>query len=262
MKKHKKIILILTICLIVLGGCGIFLVKNINDFKNEVITHIRNREIKNATKLLKNTNEYVINFVKNDIINEYNYAIEDDYINMDSYNMPAFLEIKYPDYFKNANEFSLLGKELGLNNTNKAYMVVTKLMSWKSDFKSNVDVLIYQNVYSNDKLTDYITRLITIIPSGNFSLSKALMNEYYNEFISIREKLRGEYFVYFINSNFLDYYADFYNNIIDYHNAAVYNDISAFESAKSKIHDNITNIMDSLEDAINCQENWINIVSK
>ena len=64
MKKYKKIILIiLAVILIGLGGVGIYIAKNANDLKNDIIYNIESRNLSKAYQQVKESNEYILTFI-------------------------------------------------------------------------------------------------------------------------------------------------------------------------------------------------------
>lgn len=126
MKKYKKIILIiLAVILIGLGGVGIYIAKNANDLKNDIIYNIEDRNLSKAYQQVKESNEYILTFIENDIMDSFDKAVIEDFIDIDMKKLPMRLEEYYPSFFSLVGGYRTLGKELGMDK-DEYYILITR----------------------------------------------------------------------------------------------------------------------------------------
>ena len=259
MKKYKKIILIiLAVILIGLGGIGIYIAKNANDLKNDIIYNIESRNLSKAYQQVKESNEYILTFIENDIMDSFDKAVIEDFIDIDMKKLPMRLEEYYPSFFSLVGGYRTLGKELGMEK-DEYYILITRLDKWKESYYRNRITFLYQENPSSDKIENYIDNILSSIHIRDFQTAYAQLEQFLKEYYKVEKEIYDKHPEYQSMNSIIKTVRDIYNNYADYYNAALYNDVNAFEEAKSRLMDSTNELIKYTEDSIDCLTEWGNI---
>ena len=259
MKKYKKIILIiLAVILIGLGGVGIYIAKNANDLKNDIIYNIESRNLSKAYEQVKESNEYILTFIENDIMDSFDKAVIEDFIDIDMKKLPWYLEEVYPNFFSLVSGYRSLGKELGMEK-DEYYILITRLDKWKESYYRNRITLLYQKSPSSDKISNYIENILSSLKIRDFQSAHAQLEQFLKEFHKVEKEICDKHPNYAGIDSIIESVRDTYNSYSDYYNAIIYNDVNAFEEAKSRLMDSTNELIKYTEDSIDCLTEWSNI---